>query len=215
MARRSDTWDSYFYAPPDDRTLCNLFDERDPDLLARLEYVETAERHRELFAGEVTMPLTFDAAHVRAIHRHLFQDIYEWAGEFRTLNKLKPGAMRDFADAQSGEIDRYLVEVHRLVYNTEWSQLDRDGFAAAAADVYAHLNQAHPFREGNGRTSKVFMEHVAQRSSFTLDYALVTPEQWNSASEFSRPDIGQFQVVPDSVLPVFQRIAMNKRASDH
>ena len=41
-----DTWESYFYPPPDEGTLRNLFDERDPVVLTRLEYVETARRQR-------------------------------------------------------------------------------------------------------------------------------------------------------------------------
>ncbi|MGV0389528.1 hypothetical protein [Corynebacterium sanguinis] len=69
-----DTWESYFYPPPDEGTLRNLFDERDPVVLTRLEYVETARRQRELLAGQVAIPKTYDADHVRAIHRHLFQD---------------------------------------------------------------------------------------------------------------------------------------------
>lgn len=72
--------------------------------------------------------------------------------------------MSDFADVESGEIDRYLNDVHRLVEATDWSELDRRAFGERAATVFAYLNQAHPFREGNGRTSKIFMEHVAELS---------------------------------------------------
>ena len=97
MAARFDTWESYFYPPPDEGTLRNLFDERDPVVLTRLEYVETARRQRELLAGQVAIPRTYDADHVRAIHRHLFQDVYEWAGQYRTVNMAK-GVGRGFAD---------------------------------------------------------------------------------------------------------------------
>lgn len=105
--------------------------------------------------------------------------------EYRTQNMLKSGTMRGFADVNTGEIDSYLAYAKRLVQQTGWGRLDRDQFGAAAATVFAHVNQAHPFREGNGRSSKVFMEHVAQQSRFTLDYARVSPQVWNQASEFS------------------------------
>src|SRR5690606_36987954 len=82
-----------------------------------LEYVETTERQRELMAGEVAIAQTYDAAHVRAIHRHLFQDVYEWAGQYRTVNMAK-GVGRGFADVTTGEIDRYLADVQRLVRGT-------------------------------------------------------------------------------------------------
>lgn len=209
MAARFDTWESYFYPPPDDRTLRNLFDERDPQVLARLEYVETTERQRELMAGEVAIAQTYDAAHVRAIHRHLFQDVYEWAGQYRTVNMAK-GVGRGFADVTTGEIDRYLADVQRLVRGTEWSRLEREEFGERAATVFAYLNQAHPFREGNGRTAKVFMEHVAQQSRFTLHYERVPPEMWNQASMLSRPDMFAYEPEPASLVPVFRHIAVER-----
>lgn len=209
MAARFDIWESYFYPPPDDRTLRNLFDERDPQVLARLEYVETTERQRELMAGEVAIAQTYDAAHVRAIHRHLFQDVYEWAGQYRTVNMAK-GVGRGFADVTTGEIDRYLADVQRLVRGTEWSRLEREEFGERAATVFAYLNQAHPFREGNGRTAKVFMEHVAQQSRFTLRYERVPPEMWNQASMLSRPDMFAYEPEPASLVPVFRHIAVER-----
>lgn len=212
MTERFDSWESYFYPPPHSGTLRNLFDERDPLILARLEYVETADRQRELLAGEVPIARTYDAEHVRAIHRHLFQDVYAWAGEYRTVEVFK-GVGRGFAEVRSGEVDRYLEDVHRLVAGTAWDGLERDAFGERAATVFAYLNQAHPFREGNGRTSKVFMEHVAERSRFSLDYARVTPEQWDQASMLSRPDMLAYEPVPDSLVPVFRHIAVERTST--
>ncbi|WP_231849437.1 Fic/DOC family protein [Glutamicibacter arilaitensis] len=191
----------------------NLLGERDPAVLAQKEYGRTAWRQRQLNADPSLVAHSYDAEHLRAIHRHLFQDVYEWAGEYRTQNMLKSGTMRGFADVYSGEIDRYLADAQRLVAQTDWGRLDREQFGVAAANVFAHVNQAHPFREGNGRSSKVFLEHVAQQSGFTLDYARVSPQVWNQASEFSRPDIGQYDVVPDSLVPVFRHIAVERTAT--
>ena len=207
-----DTWESYFYPPPDEGTLRNLFDERDPRTLNLLEYVETMRRHRELLAGDVPITRTYDAEHVRAIHRHLFQDVYEWAGQYRTVELFK-GVGRGFAEVRAGEVERYLSDVRRLVVGTAWRELDREAFGERAATVFAYLNQAHPFREGNGRTSKVFMEHVAERSRFTLDFTRVTPEQWNQASMLSRPDLLAYEPVPDSLVPVFRHIAIERQAA--
>ncbi|MBW9211766.1 Fic family protein [Mumia sp. zg.B21] len=203
-----DTWESYFYPPPDDATMRNVQNIRDPRVLQAFEYGATALRQKQLVADpSLVGEHTYGADHVRAIHRHLFQDVYEWAGEYRTQNMMKQGAVRGFADVRTGEVDRYLADVQRLVNTTEWGRLERDEFASAAANVFAHLNQAHPFREGNGRSSKVFMEHVAMRSKFELDFARVDPNWWNKASEFSRPDLDKYEPVPDSLVPVFQHIA--------
>ncbi len=78
-----DTWESYFYPETYDPssgqgTLRNLYNERDSRVLARLEYVDTTSRGTDFINGQVDLPRTYDADHVRAIHRHLFQDVYEW-----------------------------------------------------------------------------------------------------------------------------------------
>lgn len=90
--------------------------------------------------------------------------------------------------------------------------MDRDGFATACAEVFAYLNQAHPFREGNGRTSKVFMAHVAEQSRFTLEFDRVTPDVWNQASMLSEPDLGNYEPVPDSLVSVFKHAAVPRHS---
>ena len=122
------------------------------------------------------------------------------------------GTPRGFADPATGEIDRYLADVRRLVVGTRWEALDRGDFAERTATVFAHLNQAHPFREGNGRTAKVFMSHVAERSQFSLDYSRVTPEQWNEASKWSGPDLFAYEPHPAELVPVFRAIAVERQA---
>ncbi|WP_350279871.1 hypothetical protein [Kribbella sp. HUAS MG21] len=83
--------DPYAYPPPHQDTLQNKFGERDKDTLKGLEYAATAERQRQLESGEADVPRTYDAAHVQAIHAHLFQDVYEWAGQRRTVELSKSG----------------------------------------------------------------------------------------------------------------------------
>lgn len=206
----SGSWDSYFYPPPDSGTLRNLFDERDREVLARLEYVETVERQRELLAGEVAIARTYDGDHLRAIHHHLFQDVYPWAGQYRTVN-ISKGHGGNFADITTGEIDRYLSDVHLFVVSADWDNLDREEFARRAAVVFAYLNQAHPFREGNGRTAKVFMDHVAEQSHFEFDYARVSPEVWNQRSMLSGPDAYDYSPHPQWLTPVFVQITMRRQ----
>ena len=192
---RFETWESYFYPETynpvtGSGTLRNLFDERDDDVLRVLEYGSTRDRQRELRLGLVPVAHTFDVAHVRA--------------------NMSKGSGRGFADVKTGEVDRYLGDGHRLVASTGWGRLDREEFGARAAEAFAYLNQAHPFREGNGRSSKVFMEHVAEQSRYVLDFERVTPLEWNQASEFSRPDLHAYDPVPDSLVPVFRTIAVDR-----
>lgn len=207
-----DTWESYFYPAPDNATLRNLLDERDRDALQAKEYGRAGVRGRELLSGQVAIPRTYDAAHVRAIHRHLFQDVYEWAGEFRTVNMSKRLGT-GFGDVRTGEVDQLLASVRDRVARTNWGVLDRDEFSEKAAEVFAYLNYAHPFREGNGRTSRVFMEHVAEQSRFTLEFPRVSPEVWNQRSMLSGPDVGSSEPQPGTLVPVFHAMAVDRPPS--
>ncbi|MDK7230240.1 Fic/DOC family protein [Pauljensenia sp. UMB1177] len=211
MPKSYESWESYFYPEtydPDTRqgTLRNLFGERDRELLKQFEKVETASRLYELESNQVAIERTFDSAHLRALHSYIFQHVYEWAGQYRTVGIAK--GYSSFADVTM--IDRYLNDAHDLVERTEWNTLDKTGFSAQIATVYALLNQAHPFREGNGRAGKAFLHHVAQLSNYTLRFDQVTPRQWNQASALSGPDLGSYEVVPDSLIPVFEQISTPK-----
>ena len=88
MADRFDSWDSYLWEPGG-TVLRNLYGERDGTALARREYRETGRRLDELVTGRVDVPRTYDSDHLRAIHRHLFGRVYEWAGEYRTVGVAK------------------------------------------------------------------------------------------------------------------------------
>lgn len=60
--------------------------------LTQREYDATSKREVQLVIGQVKLPQTRDAAHLKVVHRILFQDVYEWAGEYRTVNMEKVGA---------------------------------------------------------------------------------------------------------------------------
>lgn len=68
--------------------------------------------------------------------------------------------------AEVHEIDKYLNNVSKIIAKTDWIKLNKKGFVHKIAEVYGHLNVAHPFREGNGRASKLFIQQVAELSKF-------------------------------------------------
>ena len=92
--------------------------------------------------------------------------------------------------------------------------MNRDKFAATAAAVFAYVNQAHPFREGNGRAAKLFMQQVSELSLYRIDYSPavsgVTAEIWNQASMLSGPDRGQYGPQPASLVPVFRAMTVER-----
>lgn len=133
----------------------------------------------------------------------MFSPLYEWAGVPRTYPLSKDGL--PFADPN--QIGRYLDHARDHIAAVDWTDLDRGGFAVEAATVYASINMGHPYREGNGRAAKVFMSQLADEAGYRLNYGRVTPQQWVNAAMLSHPDRGTFEPVPDSMIPVFARIA--------
>ncbi len=119
--------------PPDYTVLRNRLDIRDAPAL------EAAER--ELVAQRLLEPVPagdFDLAHLKAIHRHLFQDVYAWAGEVRTVEIAKDGSRfqpRRFIETGMADIHR------RIVAAGYFAGLGPDGFAEGAGPVHGqHLH---------------------------------------------------------------------------
>jgi len=144
---------------------------------ARLDYVE--REYVALRAAQGVPNGGFDLAHLRAIHRHLFQDVYEWAGELRTVEISKGGhqfQFRQFIETGMGDIHRRLVKANFL------RDLSPGEFAEAAGEIFGDLNYVHPFREGNGRTQLLFLEQLAEQAGHPLDLARLDPARWLEAS---------------------------------
>lgn len=193
------------YIDLDTGILRNLPGYTDAESLRQFEYKETAIKTDLFLSGRVHIPFTGDAEYIKALHKHLFENIYDWAGQYRTINLFK-GTPGGFADCHTGMIQRYLTDMADIVRSTDWNTLRSEQFCVAMAEVFAYLNQAHPFREGNGRTSKLFLSVVASQAGRTLDYKRVSPKQWNMASMLSGPDLGTYEPMPDPLVRIFEQI---------
>ena len=116
------------------------------------------------------MPHTFDVAHWKAIHRHLFQDMYAWAGEFRTVNMVNPAnGDRTFFDEALLEpaAESFLANVREAGL---FAGRDRAGVVQGLAATLQGLNLIHPFREGNGRRQRMLADHIAAEAGYLLDW---------------------------------------------
>jgi cell filamentation protein len=146
----------------------------DPDALDQIERRLVVQRIRE---GVPTGD--FDLAHLRAIHRHLFQDVYTWAGEVRTVEIAKDGHQFQFRQF----IQNGMADVHRRLEHAHFLRgLSRAAFAEAAGQIIGDVNYVHPFREGNGRTQLQYLEQLAVQAGHPLDIGRIDPQGWLEAS---------------------------------
>jgi fido (protein-threonine AMPylation protein) len=151
------------YIDPDTSVLKNLRGIKDQATLDSAEAGAVALRTYEL--RENPLKGNFDLDHLSAIHKYLFQDIYPWAGETRSLDITK-GTSR-FANhlyiRSSGEkVFKSLAEEGHLL------GLEIADFSARASHYLAEINAIHPFREGNGRAQREFINHLAAESGYVI-----------------------------------------------
>lgn len=119
-----------------------------------------------------------DVLHYQAIHHHLFQDVYEWAGKFRTVRISKGGSMFCYPEHIPSEIDRLFGGLARDAF---LNGLDTEAFASKAAHFIAELNAIHPFREGNGRTQLAFLALLADQAGYPLNFDALEPNAFLAA----------------------------------
>lgn len=107
-----------------------------------------------------------DFEHYKAIHHHLFQDVYEWAGQVRTIRISKGDSMFCYPEHIGSEMIKVFSELQNEQYLTG---LDQDKFAGRAAHYIAEINAIHPFREGNGRTQLSYLILLAHYAGHPMD----------------------------------------------
>jgi cell filamentation protein len=138
---------------------------------------------RLLQLSEKPLPGHFDILHLRAIHRHIFQDVFPWAGDFREVMTSRSGSF-GFPPPQyilpSLETLFTALKAERHLKN-----LDPGTFALRAGHYLGELNAIHPFREGNGRAQREFLRSLALHAGHPLTWANLTPEENNEASRIS------------------------------
>lgn len=141
---------------PGTTVLINLAHLRDQTALEEFE-VEAVGR-RALTAPP---PGDFDPAHYRALHGHLFGDVFAWAGEYRTIRTAKGGNPFCYPEWIGREMDKLFASLASAAFEPD---ADEELFVAAVADFLGELNAIHPFREGNGRTQLYFVRLLGLRS---------------------------------------------------
>lgn len=170
------------YLIPGTDTLRNKLGFVDAGKLREAEYDFTVNRADDLVKNPIRGD--FDLAHLQRIHGYLFQDVYDWAGELRTVDIAKGGAR--FAHA--GFLEAVFNGIHReLAAENFLRGLDKEQFVERFSYFYGEINAAHPFREGNGRSTREFMGQLAEQAGYFLDQTKIENNkgQFNEAARMS------------------------------
>ncbi len=124
----------------------------------------------------------YDLPHLQTIHRRLFGDVYPFAGHLRTVNLRKADDLAGwFTPARALATDAAKL-FSDLAAEQRLRRLPLETFTARAGHYLDRINRLHPFREGNGRTQRIFLSQLAAQAGYHLNWPQITPEQNELAS---------------------------------
>lgn len=156
--------------------LLNITDESDLyDVERELVSLRTYELDEKPIRGD------FDFNYLKSIHKYLFQDIYAWAGKIRTCNIAKKDLF-----CLDNFIESYALDVFsKLKREKYYIDYNHSETLNKLVELFADINALHPFREGNGRSQRVFVESLSKINGINLDLTNVDKMEMIIASHES------------------------------
>lgn len=168
-------WDSS-YCYPNSYVLINKLGIKNADALNLAEREITSTRYTQLIVNPVKG--NFDLMHLQEIHRYVFQDIYSWAGQLRTVNIAKGNQFCNCMYIESGFESIY----KKLKKDCFLLKTTSDTICEKLAFYLGEINVVHPFREGNGRAQRVFIQYLARAAGYSVNFADITAKEMIEAS---------------------------------
>jgi cell filamentation protein, protein adenylyltransferase len=163
--------------------LRNLLGARSSEELKKLE--PQIVFANELEIDSIDIPRTNDLTELLLIHKQLFKGIYDWAGLIRTVDikKSEDGAEYFLIVSKIHDAANYVFT--ELARENYLKSLPKEEFVKRLAYYYDQLNYIHPFREGNGRTQRVFWNRVAGDAGYEVDWSNVVGSENDEASRLA------------------------------
>ena len=127
------------------------------------------------------IPGVFDFDHYKRIHQFLFCDLYDWAGQIRTINLSKKGT----AFVPAAEIESCAVACFKRLAEFSGEGMSHRELGEEVADFYHTVNMLHPFREGNGRTQRIFFTQWIRSLGYDFDLSSVDPDAFMIATIYA------------------------------
>lgn len=175
------------YTDEETGILRNLLGAKSQEELQELEPQIVFANQLELEA--VAIPRTNDLDELLLIHGQLFKNAYDWAGQIRTVDIKKSDEGSEFFLIVSKIQDAAQYVFAELAKENNLKGLDRSDFVKRLAHYYDQLNFIHPFREGNGRTQRIFWTRVAQDAGYDIDWDGVVGDENDEASRLAAEEM--------------------------
>ncbi len=156
----------------DTTCLINKFNIQNEEQLAKVEASITLAKTAELERNPIYN--SFDFEHYKQIHKYLFEDLYEWAGKIRTVDISKKGTNFTSVDNIESVAEACFSRLKSCNY---FKNLDFDVFVDNLVDFYCTTNILHPFREGNGRTQRIFISQLIRFCGYDINFSEIDTDE--------------------------------------
>lgn len=172
---------------PGTTVLVNNLGLRSQEALDQAEKIATSLRSVELESKGSDESFSF--SFYCSIHKYLFGDIYEWAGTLRTVDLSKKGTRFCRAEAiqQVGS-----AMFSRLQKENYFQNIPREYYVLKISEFYHDLNMLHPFREGNGRTQRLFFTMLIRRAGYDIDFSSLDLDELMIATIYAAQGISSY-----------------------
>ena len=181
--------DPYLY--PNSKVLKNLLDITDEKSLDLAE-AELSRAHMMILYEQGFRD--FSPEGICAIHKRLFGNIYEWAGQYRKINIQKREAILGGVSVwytNDDEIEEELRKVFREIGQIPWQSLSRKQFISNLARMFRKVWQIHPFREGNTRTTVMLLTFFVESNGYYFDQELFAASAGYVRNAFVLASLGE------------------------
>lgn len=182
--------DIYLYE--DVPVLRNKLDIKDEKTLDRVE-AEQSRMNMMLLYERVFDDFTPEG--LREIHRCLFGDIYDWAGQYRLINIEKRERLlagRSVWYSNDEDIPRDLAAAFQTLHEQDWGRLSKAEFVRALAHCFPRIWQVHPFREGNTRTVVMLLTFFVEKHGYYMDQELMAASAGYVRDSFVMASLGEY-----------------------
>ena len=181
-------YERFIYPDKDEQGLVVLKNKLDIRSNSELEKAERYLASKRLAQGLPAAARDQSYSGLKAIHRHLLQDVYEWAGEERRYTTGRNDASFARPEFIKSMIDAEFAKLHDANCLQE---LKADEFATRAAAHVIEINAVHPFVDGNGRTTRTWLRELADQAGHEVRLRSEDAVRWNDAAKygfFKSPD---------------------------
>lgn len=159
--------DPYVY--PGTRILRNKFGIKHQDLLSELESQITDSKFVKSKQSDDDIPTgNFDLKHLQAVHKYLFGELYDWAGEIRQQGFINKG------QCCAPMIESYARGIFSKMQQENFAEMDVKQCACKLAYYLSEVNELHPFREGHGRSTRLFFQIFADKHRWNLSFEKIS-----------------------------------------